>query len=187
MKYLALVTLLILTSGCEFVPQTADLAIAEDTVAKSDIGNGISVSVRVTDERANTEIGHRGIWDSGNITAKQNIAVVFHQGITEALSNLGFNVTEAEPEVQLNVEVRAFNFDTELGFWTSGEKVFGAIKVRAKATGKGDYENFYRYEDEDRVIFYSFADHNEKRLNIMANAMVEKIFSDPGLVNYLTN
>ena len=73
---------------------------------------------------------------------------------------------------------------TSMGFWTGGIHLTALIKVIA-TTDNGEYDNIYRYEDENRIVFIPFASENEKWLNEMANGLVEQIFKDRALLNHL--
>src|SRR6185436_15895243 len=78
--------------GCAWVHQDATLSL-NPQIARSNIGAGRTVAVRVYDRRASDVIGYRGL-DSQNaaITTTQNIATLFEAKIIEGLGAKDFKV-----------------------------------------------------------------------------------------------
>ena len=107
-----------------------------------------------------------------------------HNAIEDILKKQDFVPVKDNAGVELEVQLRAFEYDTRMGFWTGGIFLTSLIKVIA-TTDNGEYDNIYRYEDENRVLFVPFASENEKWLNEMASGVVEQIFNDRALLNHL--
>lgn len=184
MKRLISIILMIGFSGCAYVPQQASVQVDTDMVIESSIGNGKTVFVDFRDERPSKSIGTRGILGSGKITTEGDLAVVMHGAIENILEKQNFVPVKDNADANLEVQLRAFEYDTRMGFWTGGIYLTALIKVIA-TTDNGEYDNIYRYEDENRIVFIPFASENEKWLNEMANGLVEQIFKDRALLNHL--
>src|SRR5687767_9630048 len=87
-----LLGMLFTLTGCAFNPQTANIAPIV-TVMNSSEGNGVTVAVRVVDERPSKSLGRRGAGAYGaaaEITAAQDLATVVQKEITDGLAKKGF-------------------------------------------------------------------------------------------------
>lgn len=184
MKRLIPIILMIGFSGCAYVPQQASVQVDTDMVIESSIGGGKTVFVDFRDERPSKNIGSRGLLGSGEITTEGDLAVMMHDAIEDILEKQDFAPVNDNADANLEVQLRAFEYDTRMGFWTGGIHLTALIKVIA-TTDNGEYDNIYRYEDENRIVFIPFASENEKWLNEMANGLVEQIFKDRALLNHL--
>ena len=184
MNRLLPIILLFVFSGCAYVPQQAAIQVDTDIVVETSIGGGKTVLVDLRDERPSKNIGSRGLLGSGKITTEGNLAVIMHNAIENILKKQDFVPVKDNADVELEVQLRAFEYDTRMGFWTGGVFLTSLIKVIA-TTDNGEYDNIYRYEDENRIVFIPFASENEKWLNEMANGVVEQIFNDRALLNHL--
>ena len=184
MNRLLPIILLFVFSGCAYVPQQAAIQVDTDIVVETSTGGGKTVLVDLRDERPSKNIGSRGLLGSGKITTEGNLAVIMHNAIEDILKKQDFVPVKDNADVELEVQLRAFEYDTRMGFWTGGVFLTSLIKVIA-TTDNGEYDNIYRYEDENRIVFIPFASENEKWLNEMANGVVEQIFNDRALLNHL--
>ena len=184
MKLLLPLILVFVFSGCAYVPQQAAIQVDTDMVVETSIGGGKTVFVDFRDERPSKNIGSRGLLGSGEITTEGNLAVMMHEAIENILDKQDFVPVKDNADATLEVQLRAFEYDTRMGFWTGGIYLTALIKVIA-TTDNGEYDNIYRYEDENRILFVPFASENEKWLNEMANGVVEKIFNDRALLDHL--
>ncbi|MDE0513802.1 MAG: YajG family lipoprotein [Gammaproteobacteria bacterium] len=184
MKRLIPIILMIVFSGCAYVPQQASVQVDTDMVIESSIGGGKTVFVDFRDERPSKSIGSRGLLGSGEITTEGDLAAEMHNAIENILEKQDFVPVTDNADANLEVQLRAFEYDTSMGFWTGGIHLTALIKVIA-TTDNGEYDNIYRYEDENRIVFVPFASENEKWLNEMANGLVEQIFKDRALLNHL--
>lgn len=175
-------------AGCTFTPQTANID-PEVEIAESDVGQGTAVLLRVKDERPNEEIGRRGAGAvrGAAITSERSVAEVFHDELAEVLGKKGFVVASEGDEYQTtaDVEIRALEYSTSTGFWTGGEHMNVAVKVIGN-NGVDTYENFYRSEEEKRVMFVSGAKGNEELINAAVAEVIEKFASDAELFKLLS-
>jgi len=181
-----------LASGCALTPQTVVLEPTLE-VASSDLGKGHGVAVYVVDERTSTEIGRRGTgaMRGAAITATNDMASVFSESIVQNMGKLGFDVKAVhslaeckdEPMV-LRVDIRALEYDTSMGFWTGGVHVRGVIKATATQEAE-TYEQLYRVDDEKRVMVVPGADKNAQMINTAMSALLQKLFDDVALMQFL--
>lgn len=173
-------------ASCTVTPQQATIA-PEIEVAQSNIGAGVTLALRVVDERADTSLGHRGAGLKGaEITVDQDVRAVIETSIRQGLEQNGFEVVAWSPDSQrvLRVDIRLLEYSTSMGFWTAGIHTKAALKAAAHRNGS-EYENFYRAENEKRKVFVPFAGENEELINAIAIDVLEKLFSDRILLEFL--
>ena len=177
---------LLLGSGCAFAPQTATLD-PEVFVSASKIGEGKTIALRVLDERASEEIGRRGI-QMAKISIEQDLALLIEEKLTSGLQQKGFTVVEydAAADRKLEVELRNLDYKTSMGFWTGGVHITGALKAEAVA-GARQYSEFYRTENEKRVIVNPTKEGNEKMINQGLSDLLGELFKDRKLFEFLAN
>mgnify|MGYP001813245731 CR=1 FL=1 len=187
-----LVLALVLASGCAFTPQTVVIE-PEIVVGESDIGHGIQVGVYVVDERTNKELGRRGTgaMKGAAITTEQDVAEVFGIAIIEGLDKKGFNATlvgsaSTDATALIRVDIRNIEYETSMGFWTGGVHVRGSMKGTA-TKGSESYDKFYQVDDEKRVVVVPGADSNAQMINTTVSAMIQEMFNDVDLFDFLAN
>ncbi|MFK8028731.1 MAG: YajG family lipoprotein [Gammaproteobacteria bacterium] len=173
-------------SGCAFTPQQAEITPQLELV-QSDEGRGTTVYLRVIDERSNQIIGRRGTgaMKGAEITTTEELDVVFHNAIADGLRQKGFEVvTDSGRSHTLKVEIRSFEYDVSMGFWTGGVHTNAALKAIAKRGGQ-EYENVYRFDGEQRVMFVPGKDKNQQMINAMADGILAEMFRDNALIGFL--
>lgn len=188
MKKLLLVALAVaLLSGCAFNAQTVQL---NPSVASSHSteGQGVSVAIRVVDERASQSLGHRGnaYGSAAEITTNSDVAAVVSEQITRALKSAGFMVLgpSAQGNASLTVEVRLLNYSTSTGFWTGGIQIEATLEAKAQKAGKS-FEQMYRVKNEQRVVVVPTADKNAEWINAALGDVITKLVTDPKLLEFL--
>ena len=179
-----------LFSACAFTDQKAVLN-PDLFVIENDIGHGKEIGVTVVDERPEDTLGYRGaaqLSKGAAITTDQNVGEVFEQKIREGLTKKGFKPTSLTEGAlrSLKVEIRSLEYYTTTGFWTGGVHTKTALKAIARNGGK-EYEQFYRGENEDRVVVVPFAEENEKLINTAISEVLQKLLSDKILLQFLSN
>ncbi len=175
-------------AGCAFTPMKVELA-PDTGVPVSNIGEGRTVYLAVSDERPTESIGNRGsaYMTGAQITLGEDLTAVVQSAMAEMLGTKGFDVVFEEPEAphsNLRVDIRGLQYDTSTGFWTGGVEVTAALKATA-ANEFETYENFYRYEDEDRVVFVPGAEGNSQRINAALNDVLHQAVADRKLLEVL--
>ena len=71
-----------------------------------------------------------------------------------------------------------------MGFWTGGVHTKAAIKAVATNNGKS-HEQFYREEDERRVMAVPFEDENARDVNKTLSKVLMSLHIDHDLMNFL--
>lgn len=167
-----------------------EVHLAPDTVVPtSDVGSGQTVNLIVVDERTESTIGHRGsaFMKGAKIVLDEDLSAVVQSALTEMLQTKGFEIEYSEStslRPLLRVDIRGLDYSTSTGFWTGGVEVAAAIK--AVANGESEtYENFYRYNNEDRVVVVPGADSNNARINAALNDVLHQLMSDRKLLEVL--
>jgi len=189
MNKLLLITLCAFFSGCAFNPQKANVSPTVAVMASSE-GKGVSVAVRVVDERPSKSLGHRGTayGAAAEITSVQEISFIVQREISAALQKKGFTVVEYNDSAnpRLAVEVRLLEYTTSQGFWTGGVQIKGALKAIA-ANGSRTYEKMYRSEKEERVVVVPTAETNERWINDSLSDVLNQLLNDNSLFSVLKN
>lgn len=179
-----------LFSACAVIEQKAVLN-PDLIVVESNIGHGKEIGVKVVDRRFRNTLGHRGaalLSKGAAITTNQDIGEVFAQKIEEGLTRKGFEpaALNENSSRSLQVEIRALEYYTSTGFWTGGVHTKTALKAIAR-NGMKEYEQFYRVENEERVILVPSAEENEQLINTVISEVLRKLFSDKTLLQFLSN
>lgn len=188
MKNFLLIAIALFVTGCAYTPMTVELQ-PDTTVTASDIGAGQTLYMLVRDERTEKEIGRRGtgMMQGAKISLEEDLAAVVQGALTDMLTTKGFQISAAETDANkpfLRVDVRGLEYATSTGFWTGGVQVSAALK--ATANGRlASYDDFYRYESEDRVVVVPGADGNNERINEALNDVLQQLVNDQKLLEVL--
>lgn len=188
MKFVCALVLGAMLTGCAFQPQKVTLQPAV-AITQGTEGQGVSVEVRVVDERPSTSLGRRGTayGAAAEITAGSDLEAVVRNKISEALSAHGFNVNDGgASDARLKVEVHLLEYSTSQGFWTGGVQIQGALKAVA-AKGGGTYEQMYRSNREERVAVVPTAKTNEEWINSALSDVLTQLVSDQKLIEFLAH
>lgn len=183
-----LLLVLALAGGCAYTPMSVTLT-PDTMVSTSDIGNGMVVYLTVSDERESDTVGNRGaaMMKGAQITLEQDLSAVVQSALTEMLQSKGFLVRydgTSGMHPTLRVDIRGLSYSTSTGFWTGGVQVTAALK----ATVQGEterYENFYRFDNEDRVVVVPGAESNNERINAALNDVLHQLVRDQKLLEVL--
>lgn len=158
------------------------------TVAEANVGNDVELAVKVVDERPDRALGRRGsaLMTGAQITTDQDVAGIIYEQLVEGLKKKGFNSVAYEENFprRLKVEVRLIKYYTSTGFWTGGVHTSAALKAVAANSDKV-YENFYRVENEKRVVFVPGAKTNDRLINEVVSEVLQKLLSDQDLMAFL--
>lgn len=183
-----LAILLCLASGCAVNAQTVKLSPVM-ALSPTDYGGGKEVVLSVVDERPKQAIGNRGsAYGAGaEITSIDDVSEVIREKVGEGLSANGFQVvTGSTPaRTSMKVEIRSIDYSTSVGLFTGGVHTRAAFKGICK-NGRGEYENLYRQENEERVVVVPTAETNEQWINQAVGQALEKIFRDQKMFECLS-
>ena len=160
-------------------------------VKSENVGNNIQVGVKVLDERPEKILGYRGaasVSKGGVITTDQEVAEVFSEKIKEGLTIKGFQPTSYSDDISrtLKIEIRSLEYYTSTGFWTGGIHTKASLKAIAQNSGK-EYEEYYRGGNEERIMVVPSAEENDNFINIAVSEVLEKLFNDKKLFEFLGN
>lgn len=187
MQKLVMGLMVLLLSGCAFNKQVVTLKPTVN-VPQSAIGSGVTVALKVVDERANTSLGHRGTayGAAAEITTTQDLAELVRDQIRKGLEQQGYSVVAngATADRQVSFELRDLTYSTSTGFWTGGIEVAGALKTVGRS-GTANYEQLYRVDDKQRVVVVPTAETNAGWINTALSELLQKVFSDTALAQFL--
>jgi len=189
MHKLLILALCAFVSGCAFNPQKANVAPTVAVMASNE-GKGVSVAVRVVDERPSKSLGRRGTayGAAAEITSVQEISFIVQREIGDALKKKGYSVVNYGDTLnpRLSVEVRLLQYSTSQGFWTGGVQIQSALKANA-TNGLRTYEKMYRSEKEERVMVIPTAETNERWINDALSDVLNQLLNDSSLFSVLQN
>jgi uncharacterized lipoprotein YajG len=187
MQKLVMGLMVLLLSGCAFNKQVVTLKPTVN-VPQSAMGSGVTVALKVVDERANTSLGHRGTayGAAAEITTTQDLAELVRDQIRKGLEQQGYSVVAngATADRQVSFELRDLTYSTSTGFWTGGIEVAGALKTVGRS-GTANYEQLYRVDDKQRVVVVPTAETNAGWINTALSELLQKVFSDTALAQFL--
>lgn len=178
---------LCLMTACAFNPQQVNLspAIGNST---SDVGKGITVAVKVADERATKHLGYRGFayGNAAQITAKQDVAAVVRDTLVASLERKGFKVTAYDDRYRPNLvfEVRLLEYVSTQNLFTFTIRVNSTIKATAR-NNKEAFEKTYRAENSEDVAIVPTAEANERWINKVFSDILNQIVEDEALYKFL--
>jgi uncharacterized lipoprotein YajG len=156
---------------------------------QSNIGQGKKVALRVVDDREEQLIGHRVTGHgskAAKIETKQDLVKLLKDSFIQGMRAKGFEpVEDSSSDISLKVELRSLTYDVTIGFWTSGNIGKATVKIIATNTSGKTYEKIYHSEKEIRTAFIGSQETNAKVINGALSDVLEKIFSDTGLWEFL--
>jgi uncharacterized lipoprotein YajG len=176
----------VMTGGCAFISEDIQLQ-PTIAVAASEVGHGTPVAVQVVDERPSAMLGQRGPMRSAEIRTTQNVDQVVETAVRDGLSRQGFAPVAlgAEAPVSLKVEVRDLRYETGTGFWTGGIFTRAALKAVA-SRGSETFEQMYRAENEERVVFVPTEAADTESINKVLSEAIAKMLADQRLLSFLS-
>jgi len=178
--------LALVLAGCTFIDQKVQLQPQVD-VTTADLGQSKSVAIKVVDDRDDTVIGNRGIWDKGaKVSTEDDVAGVFTKAISDGLRQKGFQVQPfaSDHPRQLAVYIRFLKYETVTGLWTGGN--IGKAGLRVQATNDGNtYEKSYQAQSEIRTVWAGSQETNAKVINQAVSDVVKKMVEDKNLMALL--
>jgi uncharacterized lipoprotein len=182
---LALAGMLSLLAGCAFTP--AELALKPPTsTSSSDVGRGTPVAFKFTDERDDVTIGHRGVSTMGAKISSQDLPGMIEGDLRKDVANKQFTIVPEGQHADAEVifRLRSFKFDIESGFFTGGRNANAALAVDARR-GDKSYNNVYRYNSEQRILFVPGESEINQQMNAALNEILTKAYDDAELSRFL--
>ncbi|MCK5656175.1 MAG: hypothetical protein KAI03_07790 [Candidatus Aureabacteria bacterium] len=168
--------------------QTVEFA-PDVRVLGSNIGKGREVLITVKDERTKKILGRRGsgFGPAASITTTQDLPKIILKRVKSALKAYNFKPVESGSiSRSLSVEIRAVEYDTSMGFASSGVHVRASLKADGK-NGVSVFEKFYRAEKDKRIIIVPTAKSNAKFINEVLSQALENLINDQELLDFLAD
>lgn len=175
-------------TGCAFNPQKVTLAPSPAS-SSSTLGSGITVAVKVNDERPKQSLGRRGsgYGPAAEITSSEDVASVVRNALIKGLEQKGFStsVSTANQSIKLTVDLRLLEYSTSMGMWTGGVQIQAAAKATA-VNKDATFEKLYRSDKEERVVVVPTAETNQEWINARLSDLLTQILNDPELLAVLS-
>lgn len=186
-RFAALFLLIGVIGGCAITPQQVNL-LPTLTVLNSVEGTGVTVAVRVVDDRPSRTLG-RLVGSSGGVvevSSPHQVAVVVERCLVDGLKKKGFLPVDFEDGInpRLTVEVHLLEYVAFQSFPAGRAIIKGALKAVA-VRGKSTFESSYRTDREERFVSMPTAEKTERWINSVLGEAVSQLLSDPGLLKFL--
>ncbi len=175
----------LLLTGCTFTPAALVLKPPTDT-SGSDIGQGVPIAFKFVDERDDVTIGHRGVATVGAKISSEDLPAVVESDLRKDITNKHFTIVSEGQHADAEVifRLRSFKFDIESGFFTGGRNANAALVADARR-GDQTYNNVYRYNSEQRIIFVPGESEINQQMNAALNEILTKAHEDAELAHFL--
>jgi uncharacterized lipoprotein len=173
-------------SGCAFTP--AELALKPPTsMSNSDVGHGTPVSFKFVDERDDVTVGHRGVSTMGAKISAQDLPGMMEADLRKDIANKQFAIAQdgQHADAEVIFRLRSFKFDIESGFFTGGRNANAALAVDARR-GDKTYNNVYRYNSEQRILFVPGESEINQQMNAALDQILTKAYDDGELSRFLS-
>lgn len=111
---------------------------------------------------------------------------LYTDAIQQGLRQKGFEPVPSrggEPTV-MRVEIRSLDYDVSAGLWTAGNHAKSSVKVVAN-NGDQNYERMYRGQSEIRTAFVASQETNSKIINAAISEVLNRMFEDKELLEFL--
>ena len=156
------------------------------STVSSDIGHGTTVSFKFIDERDDVTVGHRGVATVGAKISAEDLPRMFENNLRQDLTGQQFNLVPEGQHADAEVifRLRSFKFDIESGFFTGGRNASAALAVDARR-GDKTFNNVYRYNNEQRILFVPGESEINQQMNAALNEILAKAYDDAGLTRFL--
>lgn len=187
MRILTALLTLVLLAGCGGLsPQRIDV---QPTLSRGEnnIGNNRAVSVKVIDQRGNSEFGTRGGFyrDTALIQPANDVAASVAEALKRALQERGYNAyNPGENSTTLEVRLADLRYVPEAGTVVNRVEITAVLDVRA-SEGERAYSNSYRHGNTYEQPLTPSAARNEVMINEVATAVLERLLADDKLHAFL--
>ncbi|EAT13301.1 hypothetical protein HF888_07390 [Bermanella marisrubri] len=165
-------------------PQSIDLSPSYE-FAKLD-GVKIPIELVIVDEREDTNIiGYRRARNDAPISLNVSLASTLGQSIQEAMQQQGIVMSKGpEPLTQVKVIVNEFRYWSPNEDWVSEVNLNATVTVEIKR-GKTSLEKKFSAEKKQEVATAPNAKYNQKLADELLVNLIESIFSNNEIVNFL--
>ncbi len=182
-----LLSLLLAIGGCALSPQTINLHPTVQAPARA-IGQGQPISLTVTDARQQQAFGPRGgIYPSTSlITPGESVATSIRRSLVPVLHDYGFTVAQpgAQSPLKMQVVVEEIRYTPLLNSVPNQVQTSAALRVVCSNAGK-EYQSRYSAKSTQDVLAAPSAEHNEQILNALLSKVLERMMTDPALLDFM--
>ncbi|MEJ2042931.1 MAG: YajG family lipoprotein [Reinekea sp.] len=178
--------LMLLNAGCaQLSPQEVTLKPSIDT---ENLVQGIgSVELIVMDARVDRVIGSRGgaYASTSKITTKQPPEQLIEALALQVMAKAGLDVTSSFADKQMQIRLDGLSYKTEK-YKTSVKRTTVKADISIEVTSGGTlYKNSYQSSEYQDTVGYPSEEKNEEMLNNVFNRVLNHMFSDPALSEFL--
>lgn len=188
MRILTVLLTTLLLWACALSPQTITVAPALD-IAPETFGQGHSINIQVTDNRAQTAIGSRGgIYEkSSQIEPANDIVDAIRSEAAAGFARQGFSLTGTEADSLVTINIEQLSYVVPPGAIATSADITAALKVTVQRTvqrtaQRGDakqHETVYRSTVNRRFPVVPTATQNEIWINEVLTETLQRLFVDP--------
>ncbi|TXR53423.1 YajG family lipoprotein [Reinekea thalattae] len=175
---------MVLLSGCS---QLSPQLISLNTDVESAINAPVTLSVSVTDNRADNIIGYRGgvYSDTSTIQPKEPLQDQVADIVSELLVEGGATLTNAFPLYDIEISIDEFSYKTE----PQKANIMRSTAVAEMSifinNGAKSFKNGFRTSEYIETFGYPNEQKNEQLLNGVFSSVIERMLSDPALEKFL--
>lgn len=187
MKKIFLPLFILLVSACAYSPQ--QVTIRPDIGMDGEpYGNGRSITVTASDERANKTLGSRGgvYEETSVITIGNDMTQAIVNATKAKLATQGFNVNAQPGDADLDVVVEELVYDIEEKGVIKNVTLRCLVRVDIKA-GTENFSGRYKTGSGQEVAFYPNMEKNEELINKVISDTLARALSDAKLKAFLSN
>ena len=186
--HIAFVSLLIISSGC--AKNHRVLINPTIPIHNSDVGDGLSVAVKVVDRRSSNVISK---WQGGfkirkfTVISQGDLKDIFTTRVRQGLTKLGFSPKKFSLKAERSLKVEILSIKSR--YQERPPKMDIKVNAEVRATCQSPENRFSKIftsgKNRSGVSPASFP--NENLLNANLSEIMGEIFSDPALITCLTH
>lgn len=174
--------------SCAYSPQQLSINPVVGGYNES-YGNNRPVTVVVDDRRQNKDVGSRGgVYDNTSvISLANNLDSAVAVAAVGKLAAEGFMVNSLQKDTAvLKIIIDRLNYDIAKDFGAKKVKLEALLRVEASYAGES-YRGEYKTEETKQTVITPTMKQNEKMINGLLSATLQRLFSDPKLKAFLSN
>ena len=185
-RILAVLTGLLVLSGCALSPQVVSVQPPLDTTALPQDGAASTLAFAVKDVRTDAVVGYRGgVYDTATITLSGDSIAHIQAGLEQALAARGFSVVPAgtPASVTLLVELVELGYKVTQGQVTRVVEVTSTIRASSQS-GEVTRTGEYRDTRTQESVKPPSDSQNEALINDVLSAALQRLVADAELFKY---
>lgn len=143
--------------------------------------------VEVSDRRSSAVIGQRGgtYADSSRISASDDLRQMLEDLATEVLTQGGYRPDGMSADMQMMIYLDELSYELE-DLDATRKRATGAARVSVEVIrDRSTYSNSFRAQRSIETFRYPSEARNEELLNQVFETVLNRMFADPGLENFM--